>query len=307
MTSEKQLAANRRNAQGSTGPKTDEGKAITRLNAAKHGGLAATPVVPRLERPEEWAEHLAATMASLNPVGHLEAVLAQRIALLFWRLGRVARYERETIAIGQEAVEDELAEQRRLPLSRGIGGDFLSEVKSELESARESAELFERFAALADEVPLSGDDAATILSAVADQTENADPGDFSMPKVVPDEIPWDEFTEWTAGRVRRGIAAMASEEGVGAERLWEQTLVQAYAQVIRLKQEVAKVTGQLDRMRRERLLPQGPDLDKLTRYEAHLSRQLAQALHELQRLQAARSGEPVTPPAVLDVTVSGSE
>jgi hypothetical protein len=32
-----------------------------------------------------------------------------------------------------------------------------------------------------------------------------------------------------------------------------------------------------------------------------------QALHELQRLQAARSGEYVTPPAALDVTLDASE
>ncbi len=36
MISEKQLAANRRNAQRSTGPKTDEGKKVADLNARRH-------------------------------------------------------------------------------------------------------------------------------------------------------------------------------------------------------------------------------------------------------------------------------
>jgi len=43
-----------------------------------------------------------------------------------------------------------------------------------------------------------------------------------------------------------------------------------------------------------------PSLDKITRYEAHLSRQFYQAKHELEVLQKQRRGEP-TPLARLDV------
>lgn len=44
---------------------------------------------------------------------------------------------------------------------------------------------------------------------------------------------------------------------------------------------------------------------KFCRYEAHMERGLYRALHELQRLQAARKGEPVSAPAALDVTLNG--
>jgi hypothetical protein len=45
---------------------------------------------------------------------------------------------------------------------------------------------------------------------------------------------------------------------------------------------------------------------KLSRYETTIERSLYKALHELQRLQAARSAEgDVPPPAALDVDVSG--
>ena len=46
MASEKQIAANRRNAGRSTGPKTADGKGRVRLNALKHGLTAATVVLP---------------------------------------------------------------------------------------------------------------------------------------------------------------------------------------------------------------------------------------------------------------------
>ena len=45
MISERQMAANRRNAQNSTGPRTAEGKARSRLNAWKHGLSGHTIVV----------------------------------------------------------------------------------------------------------------------------------------------------------------------------------------------------------------------------------------------------------------------
>ena len=47
-------------------------------------------------------------------------------------------------------------------------------------------------------------------------------------------------------------------------------------------------------------------LVKLSRYEVAIERSLYRALHELQRLQAARQGRDVAAPAVVDVEVSGS-
>ena len=45
ICSEARLAANRRNAQKSTGPKTEEGKARSRANALKHGLCSSEVVV----------------------------------------------------------------------------------------------------------------------------------------------------------------------------------------------------------------------------------------------------------------------
>src|SRR2546421_192930 len=46
MTAPDRAAINRRNAQKSTGPRTDEGKARSRFNALKHGMTAQIPVLP---------------------------------------------------------------------------------------------------------------------------------------------------------------------------------------------------------------------------------------------------------------------
>jgi hypothetical protein len=56
----------------------------------------------------------------------------------------------------------------------------------------------------------------------------------------------------------------------------------------------------LARMSRERLLPRVEILEKVARYEAHLSRQLYKAMHELEALQVRRQGG-AAPLARLDV------
>jgi hypothetical protein len=53
---------------------------------------------------------------------------------------------------------------------------------------------------------------------------------------------------------------------------------------------VGEVVKDLESMSKERLLPDEKTLEKVARYEAHLSRQLYKAMHELEALQV-RSGK----------------
>src|SRR5262249_18413085 len=101
MTTLAKIEANQRNGQLSTGPRTVEGKAIVGRNATKHGIYAAVPVIPG-ECPATWEAHRSGVVDSLAPVGLLEVNLAERAALLLWRLQRLARYEAETVAADVE-------------------------------------------------------------------------------------------------------------------------------------------------------------------------------------------------------------
>jgi hypothetical protein len=68
-----------------------------RFNAVRHGMLSMSPVVPALEREEDWQEHREGIEASLAPTDHFESCLVERIALLLWRLGRVTAFETQTM------------------------------------------------------------------------------------------------------------------------------------------------------------------------------------------------------------------
>jgi hypothetical protein len=103
MTTKRQLEANQRNAAKSTGPRTDEGKQASRLNAIKHGLLADTVFVPSLDDRDEWERFRADLLESLQPDNALEDLLAERVVGTAWRLARVARYERDAIDAAVEA------------------------------------------------------------------------------------------------------------------------------------------------------------------------------------------------------------
>lgn len=96
MATEAQMAANRRNAQKSTGPKTAAGKAAVAQNALRHG-LCAEQVVVFDERPEDFAAFSAGLHKTLAPADEYEAALVDRMVQLEWRLRRAWRMEAAAI------------------------------------------------------------------------------------------------------------------------------------------------------------------------------------------------------------------
>lgn len=127
---------------------------------------------------------------------------------------------------------------------------------------------------------------------------------MELPSGVPDwagvEEDTAEWDGWSVGLVREYVDAMASQAGETSEGLLEAATEKARLDVIGAKQAVERVEKDLERMSRERLLPRVEILEKVARYEAHLSRQLYKAMHELEALQVRRLGRS-SPLARLDV------
>jgi hypothetical protein len=96
MASEAQILANRRNAEKSTGPRTEEGKAASSLNAVKHG-LSARQDVISTEDHGEFDLHREQMLDELGAVGPVETMLAERIVSLSWRLKRAERMQNEAL------------------------------------------------------------------------------------------------------------------------------------------------------------------------------------------------------------------
>jgi hypothetical protein len=290
------------------GPATQEGKEVVRWNATQHGIRSPAPVVPGIEKAEDWEEHGAGVLESLKPEGHLETVLAERVALLSWRLNRVVRYEREAIALSQEKMAEDLARARRFDPDSGPGDPEVA--RASLKRAQAYYRLLKQLPELEDDKKLSASDAQKILWDVAEHTDAASEGEvevedllenLSLPGLPGGLYSWEEDNDWSVGMVRAGIEAIASSaDRNGPEDVLEAATRNAQWKAKTARQEADKAERDLQRMSRERLLPDEKTLEKVARYEAHLSRQLYKALHELEALQAKRAGG-TAPLARLDV------
>jgi len=63
------------------------------LNALDHGIMSSIPVIPEVERLEDWQAHFRGLVTALEPAGDAEIVLTHRVALTLWRLNRVITFE----------------------------------------------------------------------------------------------------------------------------------------------------------------------------------------------------------------------
>jgi hypothetical protein len=303
MISQKQLEANRQNARKSTGPKTPEGKATVARNPIRHGLFAQLEVLPGLERQEDWENHRSQVMADLAPEGHMEIILAERVALLTWRLGRTARYEREIAAIALENAENDMSDEKG-GLVSGYHGDWpVSAAQEQVESLQEALRVLENLHDLPPDRSLP--EGCTMVEAAADVSgvDLTDPDTSPELPDCPDGAALDEV-DWNVGQVRGAFKAISEYRGMDYKDLVDGVVSRTRTLLGSAEWEQERVLITLDQYKRARLLPADAEAQKIQRYEAHLERSLYRALHELQRMQGVRRGQPVPPPLVLDVDVS---
>jgi hypothetical protein len=113
-TVSKRVAANWRNSQKSTGPRTSEGKTRVSLNATKHGMTAASLVLPG-ESAERLQARMADWKADLGPRSTVEDDLVERAVVASWPWDRcdraIASKVSELVHFGPFDLEEAEAEQ----------------------------------------------------------------------------------------------------------------------------------------------------------------------------------------------------
>ena len=96
MATARQIEANRKNAQKSTGPKTAKGKQVASRNATRHG-LFGRDIAHDNEDPAVFDALVDDLRADLNPGSVLEDELVDQLAMAFWRNRRLAKAERDQL------------------------------------------------------------------------------------------------------------------------------------------------------------------------------------------------------------------
>jgi len=303
MASERKLAANRRNARRSTGPRTPAGKAAVRYNALQHGLLAQEVVITTgdgREDPEEFRCLHSAFVDDLQPVGPLEHMLVEKIVVCYWRLRRVLRVETAEIRrrYGVPASEGAAPPAAGLPPLAAFG--TLPYGASEI-LQRSAAGIRHLLQVLAD-VRLVVQAAGHLTESARDRLTTAFGSEegtvgrtcclysylITDREELEEEHPGLSTDGWTPEECQQMILNALDEEHRRLASLTDQV---AHRESLERDLRTACLA-----------LPPPDAADTLLRYETTLDRQLYKAIAELERLQRRRRGDPVPPPVNVEVS-----
>ncbi|HUC84844.1 MAG TPA: hypothetical protein VL970_06610 [Candidatus Acidoferrales bacterium] len=286
-----QWDANRRNARNSTGPKTDAGKAVAKLNALRHGILSQAVLVRGRclhENQREFAALHRRLCEDLQPVGLLEEMLVEDILNAHWRLRRVLKAEAGEIALNVDTGEWDRNYVNPMPKPKGwtflddstahlwysrlgqiIIEKILQKTRAAIEQAGELTKAAIELAWFRGEPTQLSQGLEEIRIEFQPKPDTAEPGDWRTPQKA---------------------AALAYLD----ERLRFISWLKPACELHEEKQEQARQAAAM--------LPAPEVLDKIVRYETKLERQLHRAMNQLERLQRRRLGEAVPPPLAVDLS-----
>lgn len=282
------------NGRTRSGPRTPAGKARVALNSISHGIFARALVLPGVEQREDWEGHIRGVLESLTPVGHVETLLARRAGDAFWRLERLRRYE---AAVLEQRLGDSLGplDDQTAEMAEKFGGkkdewepDVLAERTAQ---DRGCGELLRGYPKAPDDTVVDESVVRWALHSLAVEA-HVRLEDVSVPG-LPLAPPADAAQPWTIGRFRKAVALIAHKSGGEPEALIEATIETVQRGESEWQERREWVVEQRERVQAKYLVPELNTLRQLVRYEAHLTRQLNHALHQLEVLQARRRGERV--------------
>jgi hypothetical protein len=277
--SEERLAANRANAQKSTGPKTPEGRAVSKVNALKHG-LLSREVLVSGENEEELTALHEWFRDDLRPVGPIESTLVDQIVTTHWRLRRVLAAESGEIALSMDADVQkrirraELEKQcvqwalqgNPLPLmeANAVGCNLLQSWLGDVVSAVEREGQLSETAVL----QLSrhfGHNANVLVDRL-----------WEIHRKLREKPGNVELAAWKAQKKAAALAYLK-------ENMELLALQEMQCQAQESPEETARQAAAI--------LPSTGVLQKIIRYESMLNRQLFRAMKELRTLQEKREGK----------------
>lgn len=286
----------------STGPRSPEGKAISKLNATSHG-IFSRVVVLKGESHEDYGALLDGLQQACQPVGALEEVLVDKMATTLWRhrrllLAEVGEIRRNiTLPLDSEA----LSEGRPLSYEEIIGmvavtGAGLLKASRNAGSLANCREILIR---LRDEFEQKGFREETdrkVLVALYGEMKRAD---FRATRLMRGYEKWVAQSKVPTDRPDDKKRPSAEECKKRMLQLFDEE-IDRLRKIIEEKQE-----NELERSELAKLsgsIPDGGGADRILRYEASLERAFDRALAQLERLQRMRLGQPVAPPIKVDLT-----
>ena len=289
----RRLKANRRNSRKSTGPRTAEGRAASRMNAVKHGILSSEVVVRGLriqEHEEEFAALRERYWESLAPVGPAEEMLVDRIVTAQWRLRRALMAETGEIALSVDGGRWRRSNRDAIPLDL-----FLSELRDSSEELAKSSRGLDYLRHVLEEVreDVQREGELTAGACARFQKRFA-----NQPNALTKEL--ERFREKFVTNADGLSAEVLKDNHQRAVLNCIEFKLNSYAGLTRKREE--REEKEESARQAADALPSPIVLEKIMRYETSLERQLYRAMNQLERLQRQRRGETVPPPLSVEIS-----
>jgi hypothetical protein len=290
-TSFKQIEANRRNGHLSNEPKTPNGKAVSKMNALKHG-LRSAQVVIRgrciRESSREFTALQRRLWQDLQPVGLLEEIQAELIITTYWRLRRVLKAGSGEIALNVDNGEwnRKNRDLTLISMKWGIMSDPAIKMR---ESALGNRVLYYQLQAARDSVEKEGQ-----LTEAAIQSVIFHGKPYSLTREL--EKLRSQLEQTPEGLDEPALRAKQKEQALSY-----------------IDKQLRTISWEVDRCEKREdleeeahqaadILPSAKTLDKLLRYETALQKKLFRAMNHLERLQRRRLGENVPAPLAMEIS-----
>jgi hypothetical protein len=277
-----------------TGPRTAQGKARSKLNALKHG-LFSKVVLMDWESKAEYLSLLNGLQDDFQPQGKLESILVDNLAVLFWRKRRFFLAEGAVISENIAFTNEDFAKNRfvdtwEFARTAVDSGGLLKHMNDPL-LVREAKDTFELLRSTVIKVGFI-ENCHLINKLYGRDRESGLPYSIRLfyeiyakdPRLAEkqNDQPSDtkeraSMVEWIEAEIKRLTVLEKMLEANDRQRMEYKTLA-------------AVIPGQ-------------EESDRLLGNETHFSREIEKILSRLERVQRMRRGQPVFPPAKVDVTL----
>jgi len=287
---EKQVSANRQNSQKSTGPKSPEGRASSKMNALKHGIRSRHVLVHGrnlCEDEEEFTAFQDRFHDELDPVGPMEEMLVDTIVATQWRLYRVLKAESGEIALsvdegsGRPAADDSLVNEfilwSQVPDPVGMMMKSAKGIAVLMVNLSKTREVFEK-------------DGKLTKKAVEEALTAGKPNGYSLHLAA------------LQTRLEKNPGKLSPRELLATHRQEVRDYLDKETERLKEKYRDADEREEIDEESRlaAKTLPPMETLERIMRYEAKLERQLYRAMAHLERVQCMRRGVPIPTPLKIE-------
>jgi hypothetical protein len=280
MATKRQIAANRKNARRSTGPRTDAGKERSSMNSTKHGLLGEFHLIEG-EDPREFSNFADRARADMKPEGEVEEFYVRQWIEDAWRIDRIDNTLSVTLV--NRGSLDDLSTINLFKIYKYVHDGLIRLFDKLPDISRVSIESESYVQALAEN---------NFVWRLIGESESASAEQLA---IIPDE--WSCLETIYISYLIDRLCKSESATNAQSTRIPSETDRAEVERSNRSARDAIKMMAWAFAGNRMQVA-------LALRYRSQLERSRNNALHELQRLQAARRGLVVAAAEVVDVNVS---